>query len=92
MSSSMRWYELENKSPYWRNANHFRTRRSRKMWGGGACDDRGHTFCVRRSPPQEPPEGKRLPGAEGPPEGKKANVLTPLAATHHGAAAFHKYN
>ena len=44
-------------------------RRSRKMWGGGACDDRAHTFCVRRSPPQEPSETKRLPGAEGPPEG-----------------------
>ena len=35
-------------------------------------NDRGPTFCLRRRPPQEPPEGKRLPGAEGPPEGKRA--------------------
>ena len=40
-------------------------------------NDRGPTFCLRRRPPQEPPEGKRLPGAEGPPEGKRSDVHTP---------------
>ena len=36
------------------------------MWGGGACDDRGPTFCLRRSPPQEPPEENAPPAQRGP--------------------------
>ena len=41
-------------------------RRGHKMWGGGACDDRGPTFCLRRSPPQEPPEENAPPAQRGP--------------------------
>ena len=60
------------------------TRRSRKMWGGGACDDRGPTFCLRQ-PSAGAPGGKRLPGAEGPPEGNCAvysECLAPRAGCY----------
>ena len=39
---------------------------------GDEAEPGPHVSRQRRSPPQEPPEDKRLPGAEGPPEGKHA--------------------
>ena len=57
------------------------------MWGGesggrqAGANDRGPTSPRSAAgPPQEPPEGKRLPGAEGPPEAfELAAVLSSLA-------------
>ena len=49
-----------------------------------------HVSRPRRSPPQEPPEDKRLPGAEGPPEGKLATPYfqaQPGFINHHAPGA-----
>ena len=55
-------------------------RRSRDMWGRGAGDERGPTSRLRRRPPQEPSETKRLPDAEGPPEGNETRATPFLSA------------
>ena len=43
-------------------------------------DDRGPTFCLRRSPPQEPPEENASPAQRGPRREKTATALIVSAA------------
>ena len=52
-----------------------KSRRSRKMWGGGACERPGPYVLPAPQPSAGASGGKRPPGAEGPPEGKLATPI-----------------
>ena len=61
--------------PAWPQANNIIRGAAAKCGVEELANDRGPTFCLRRSPPQEPPEENAPPGAEGPPEGKQATPI-----------------
>ena len=70
-----------HKPPAWPQANNIIRGAAAKCGVEERSDDRGPTFCLRRSPPQEPPEENASPAQRGPRREKTATALIWSAAT-----------
>jgi hypothetical protein len=73
---------LPCKPPAWPQANNLIRGAAAKCGVEERSDDRGPTFCLRRSPPQEPPEENASPAQRGPRREKNATALISSAASH----------
>ena len=70
-----------HKPPAWPQANNIIRGAAAKCGVEERSDDRGPTFCLRRSPPQEPPEENASPAQRAPRREKTATALIWSAAT-----------
>ena len=62
-----------SKPPAWPQANNIIRGAAAKCGVEELANDRGPTFCLRRSPPQEPPEENAPPAQRGPRRESDAN-------------------
>ena len=75
-AATFKYLSLPPQAPRLAAGQQHNPRRSRKMWGGGACERPGPYVLPAPQPSAGASGGKRPPGAEGPPEGKSA-LATP---------------
>ena len=68
-------FPYPRKPPAWPQANNIIRGAAAKCGVEERSDDRGPTFCLRRSPPQEPPEENASPAQRGPRREKTATAL-----------------